>query len=137
MSEEEVAQLNVIGRGEGVCLKSEELHIVISMGWKQEGGFFTKLLVGKDLVAPMESCYRKRMKPFGYMKNEDLQRQVAGETARGLRYNYQVNGTGMTGESFVLTRDNTRYYLHVYYRTQLGNESREVWKSILDSAGWQ
>ena len=61
MSEEEVAQLNVIGRGEGVCLKSEELHIVISMGWKQEGGFFTKLLVGKDLVAPMESYYRNRI----------------------------------------------------------------------------
>lgn len=135
MSESEIAQLSVIGKGgEGTALKSEDLHIIISMGWKSVGGFFSKLLSGNDLAATMESVFRKQMKPFGYAKTDNLTQQIAGETAKGLRYTYQAQGVDMTGESFVLKKGSTQYYLHVYYRTALAEESREVWKSILDSA---
>ena len=137
MTDEELAGLRRgIGNGESVSVIAPELHMIISAGWKKEGGIFSRLVTGNDLVANMESCYRKSFKPFGFTFEQYIDTDVAGVSAHGLRYSYEAKEIGMTAESSVLKKDGILYYLHVYYRTSVQEESRENWRRILDAAKW-
>lgn len=140
MSDDETAGLRVGSNGESICLKAPDLHMIISIGWKQNKGvanFLSKLLNGDDIVKSLDSCYRKSMKPFGYKRTDDISRPVDGIQADGIRYEYQAQGIDMTGESMGLKKDDELYYLHVYYRTEFRDNCRAVWKEILDSAKWK
>ena len=120
MTNEELAGLRRgIGNGESVSVISSELHMIISVGWKKEGGFLSRLITGSDLVANMESCYRKSFKPYGFTFDKYIDTEVAGVIANGLRYSYEAQGIGMTADSSVLKKDGILYYLHVYYRTKV------------------
>ena len=123
-----------------VALKSTELHIVVSIGWKNVDGvrgLFNKILMGNDPVKNMESFFQKRIKKYGYKKEEYLQCEAGGMTAEGLHYTYTSQGIAMTGESYVLKKEQTLYYLHCYYRTDLSQESRIICKQLLDSIQWK
>ena len=135
MTEEETAGLRLGHQGEVICIKAEELHMVLSLGWKKEGGMFSRLLSGDDPVAGMEKCYREAFKPFGFAMGAYLERTIAGESARGLRYTYTAQGIEMTGESYALKKNKTLYYLHCYYRTSFREECVKTWNGILDTAG--
>ena len=77
MHKEELASFGA-DRDNIVALRSNELHIIVSIGWKNVGGvrgIFNKILSGNDLVKNMESCYKKNMKKFGYKKEEYVQRK--------------------------------------------------------------
>lgn len=139
MTREESAQFAAGGDGEGLCLISQPLHIIVSTGRKPTRGIvgaLSRLLSGKDLVKNIETFYKKQMRSFGFSTDRYLKRAIGGATADGLRYTYQAQGIDMTGESFALRRQGAIYYFHVYYRTRLGDESRRVWDLILDSAKW-
>lgn len=43
----------------------------------------------------------------------------------------------MTGESYVIKDRKKLWYLHVYMRTALLDESLPVWEEILDAAAFQ
>ena len=134
MTEEETAGLRAGRQGEVICLTAPELHIALSLGWKKEGGLFNRLLFGNDPVANMEACYKKGFKPYGFAMGGYLERTIAGESARGLRYTYTAKGIDMTGESYALKKNGTMYYLHSYYRTSSREESLRIWNGILDVA---
>ena len=134
MSQEETAMFRRGHSGEGICMKSAEEHMIISIAWKKQGGLFSRLLGSGDLVADMERCYKKSFKPYGYVPDGKITRQVAGETADGIRYKYHVQEIEMTGESSVLRKDGILYYLHVYYRSSLNTECQDHWNAILDTA---
>ena len=135
MTEEETAAVRLGRQGKGICVIAPDLHIILSLGWKKEGGLFARLLGGNDPVANMEACYRKAFKPFGFAMGGYLERTIAGESARGLRYTYTAQGIDMTGESYALKKNGTMYYLHSYYRTSFREETVRIWNGILDTAG--
>ena len=54
MNEEETAGYRAGEKGEGICLKAPDRHIILSIAWKKAGGFFNGLLMGNDLVKNME-----------------------------------------------------------------------------------
>ena len=76
-------------------------------------------------------------KSYGYCLDGYLSISVGGETARGIRYHYTAKGIDMTAESYVLTKDGTEYYLHVYYRTKFAGECTKIWNAAIDSAYWE
>ena len=134
MTEEETAGLRLGRQEKGISVTAPDLHMVLSFGWKKEGGMFARLLGGNDPVANMEASYQKAFKPYGFAMGGRLERTIAGENARGLRYTYTAQGIEMTGESYVLKKNGTMYYLHSYYRTSLHEESLKIWNGILDTA---
>lgn len=137
MNESEIAGMRIDSKGEGVVMTDPEHHIMISAAWKKAGGLFGRLLGENDLVRNMETTYRKAFKPYGFALEDYLERTIAGDTAKGLRYTYHVKDTDMTGESFAIKKDHTIYNFHVYYRTALVEESRKIWYDILDQAEWK
>ena len=140
MSEEEKAGLNAKSCGKSVSLISPELHIIVSVGWTRVDGIrgvVSRLTRGNDLVKNAENFYQKRMKSMGYRTEEYLNGQIGGVDAQGLRYSYTVQGIGMMAETYSLTKNEVLYYFHSYYRAQLMEESRAIWKTMLDSVRWE
>ena len=137
MTDEETAGFRLGQSTDTVSITSPELHLLISAGWRKEGGFFSRLMGGNDYVGNMEKCYRRVFKPYGFRMDSRPGRQIAGEMAQGVRYTYRAKETDMTGESFVLKKDDTLYYLHAYYRTSQREESLKRWNAILDTAVWK
>ena len=139
MDKNEKAALGAPGNNV-VSLKAPDLHMVVSIGWRKTEGIrsvFSRLLTGNDLVKNMESCYKRSMKQYGYEREDYVQCQAGGVSAEGLRYTYTAEGIEMTAESYVLEKDQAIYYLHCYYRTKFSQESRVIWKQLLDSAEWK
>ena len=61
MSEEETAGFLVSDQGEGVCLKAQELHMVLSAGWKKAegaGGTFAPIALKSNIVSRKEDRIR-------------------------------------------------------------------------------
>ena len=55
-------------------------------------------------------------------------------TAEGFRYGYEAQGIGMIGESCVVKRGKTLFYLHFYTREALKSGGLQTWEAILASA---
>ncbi|MBR3228097.1 MAG: hypothetical protein IKF68_06085 [Erysipelotrichaceae bacterium] len=133
-TEEEMKKQNFIKEGPGNCLKDEERHIVISVAWKKVG-LLGRLVRPEEAVRSMEKQIAAPMKDYAYSLEDFMNKRVGDTDMYGFRYSYRVQDTGMTGESFILEKDRTFYYLHVYYRTEI-KESRKVWDDILCSLEW-
>ncbi len=131
MDPEERKNLNFLEEGEGSCFKDPDRHILVSIGWKTINGFASMMLSAKDIAGNMEKTFAQAMASTGYRFVDHLEKKAG--TLPGFRYAYTAQGIGMTGESFILKHGKTVYYLHVYVRTELLEESLAVTDAILDS----
>ena len=139
MSREERAAYKDHSGDHGICFKSSELHIILSIAWTRVDGIrgvFSRMLRGKDLVKNMENWFKKQMKSFDYQMETRLNRQIGGLEAEGLRYSYTAQGIDMTGETYSLEKDQTLYYFHCYYRSEFIEESQAACGTIFDSVRW-
>lgn len=69
------------------------------------------------------------MAQLDYQYTGSLNIAVGGTTADGFSYHYTAaNGTEMSGDSFVLKRGNTLYYIHMYSRRALESKNRGLIK---------
>ena len=135
MSREERAALKNCADDRGICLRSNEQHIIFSLAWVKHG-LLSKMVRGNDLVKNAENFYQKRMRSYGYKTEAYVTLDLGGENADGLRYTYKAQGIDMTGETYALRKGNKLYYVHCYYRTELAKESRESIEKILGTAAW-
>lgn len=136
MDESEQGGMRFYGGSRGQCLSDPERHILISVGRKSIGGISALLVSAKDAAKRMEASIRKPMQAYGYRLNSFLAKDVGGKQAEGFGYEYEAQGIGMYGESFVVKQDRTLYYLNLYARQERKAESMEVWSAILSSARW-
>ena len=137
MDEEEWSRMKLLADGEGAGLSDPERHIVVTLGWKQTGGFSAALLSAKDLAKNMEKQICKAMAALGCKSEGVKQRAIGGREAHGLRYGYTAQGTAMTGESWVIKEKKEILYLHGYMRTELLEASLPVWEEMLDGAAFE
>ena len=137
MDEDEWSRMKLLADGEGAGLSDPERHMIVTLGYKQAGGFSAALLSAKDLAKNMEKQICKAMASLGCRSEGLRQRAVGGRDARGVRYDYTAQGTGMTGESWVIKEKREIWYLHAYMRTALLEKSLPVWKEMLDGAAFQ
>ena len=137
LNEEERAQMNFLVDGEGVCLRSEEKHMLISIGWKKVNAFPALILSTKDIANDMEKRFRKALKDYDYDLEGFLERNIGERKAEGLRYTYQSQEKDMVSESFVLKKGETFYYFHVYLRQEEREERLPIWEEFLSTAVWK
>ena len=133
LTEEELHKMNLIAGGKGLCISDSERHIVISVAWTQVNALSAWLLGTRETAGSMEKHIRKNMKPFSYVWLDDVKRTIDGQLARGVDYDYVVNGINMTGESLAIKSDENLYYFHMYARKIRREESVKVFNEILDS----
>lgn len=136
MSEEKRKAMNFLADGEGYCLENEDKHILISIGWKKVGLFAGAMLNTNDLYKGMEKSIQTGMQPYNYNKERDLEKNIDGETIKGIRYKYTATEIDMIGESYVVKKGKNIYYFHYYSREELDNDNKNIWSNILESAKW-
>jgi hypothetical protein len=86
----------------------------------------------REAAGSMARHIGKSMKKFNYVWLDDVKRTVDGQTARGIDYEYVVNGINMTGESLVIKMEENIFYFHMYARKARRAESLAVFHEILD-----
>ncbi|MCR4951524.1 MAG: hypothetical protein K6A40_09410 [Solobacterium sp.] len=127
-------QMNTPWGAPQYLLQDPDRHMIISLASRQTGGL-TALLAGnvEEVVRNMEPKVAKAMQSFGYRQGSFLERTVADTKAYGFSYEYTAQNTGMSSETYMMKNEKTYYYFHVYYRTELKDESLPVWNAVLDS----
>lgn len=137
MSKEETAGLQMSGGGESIALSNKNNHLLVTVGWKRTGGFSGMILNTEDLRKKMEHDIRKSLTRLEYSDAGSSDMQVGGLAAAGFRYQYTAaNGTDMAAESYVLKKDRTLYYFHLYSRRELAPENSELVRKVLGDAVW-
>jgi hypothetical protein len=132
LTEEELQKMNLVAGGKGLCISDPNRHIVITVTWTQ-GNVLTSWLMGtREAAGSMARHIGKSMKKFNYVWLDDVKRTVDGQTARGIDYEYVVNGINMTGESLVIKMEENIFYFHMYARKARRAESLAVFHEILD-----
>ena len=134
MNAEEKRKLPSLGEDPSDVLNDPERHIIISMGWKKVPHLTSLLYNTKDAVQAAKKSIKKPMQAFGYCHEEDLSRNIAGEAAEGFCYEYETQGIGMFGETYVFKYETGLFYLHFYTRTALKEENLKIWNDMLDHA---
>lgn len=133
LTEEEKEKMNLAPGGKGMCISDPVRHIVISVVWTQISGLSSFLLGRREISWNMARQIEKKMKQFSYVWLDDVKRTIDGQLARGVDYDYVVNGINMTGESLVIKSEDNLYYFHMYARKVRREESLEVFEEILDN----
>ena len=137
MDAEERSKLNIVGEGEFECLSDPERHIIFTVGWKRMGGLAAALTGAQGSARAMEKKISEPMQQFGYRLVQRLiNTSLDGEEAFGFSYEYQAQGIDMVGESYACKKNKTMFFVHVYYRKELQEESLPVWQEILSSMRW-
>lgn len=134
MNEEEKRNLPSLGEGPSDALIDPQRHIIISLGWKKMPFLISLLFSAKDAMQAVKKSIRKPMKAFGYCNEKDLSRNIAGEAAEGFCYEYEAQGIGMFGETYVVKHENELFYLHFYTWAALREENLKIWNDMLDHA---
>ena len=137
MSEEELSKMTFFGEAPGWCISDPERHIDVSVSWKKTNGLFAKILNTREIAKNMEAQIRKPMGQYGYRLDSFLEKELGGRRADGYLYAYEVQGTGMAGESLYLKNGNTFYYIHCYFRDAMRDDSLPVLDEIFGSVRWK
>ena len=111
-SEEELSKMTFYGEAPGWCISDPGRHIDLSVSWKKTNGLFAKILNTREIAKNMGR-------------------------ADGYLYAYEVQGTGMAGESLYLKNRNTFYYIHCYFRDALRDASLPVLDEIFGTVNWK
>ena len=135
MSESEKAGLHFYKDEAGVCLSAPEKHIIISVGWKKSA-VASLMINAREAAEKTEESISGPMKAYGYELEGFTDHVLDGEKACGFRYHYTSQDIGMTGETVVVKYKKVFYYLNLYARTELLEESLKIWQAMLDSAEW-
>ncbi len=136
MNESEKAGLHFAMEAPGICLTNPEKHMVVSIGWVKSG-MASLLLSEKDAARKGEEKVSRLMKDLGYQLEEYPNRTLDEEKASGYRYHYTAQDIGMTGETLVAKHRKVFYYLNLYCRTELREESLKIWEEMLDAMRWK
>ena len=136
MDQSELSAYNFYAAAPGWCINDPDRHIMVSVAWKQIPGLFAKMLKTKEVAKSMEGQMAQAMKAYDYRMDEFVSRTPGGKEAEGFCYQYKVQETEMSGMSFSIKNKNTFYYIHMYYRSALKDQSLPVLEEILNSAVW-
>ncbi len=134
MDAKEKNTLSLLSEGDFEAVSDPERHITATVGWKNTGLLTSLLVSAYDVAGITEKQVSAAMDSYGYSMTGPVKRKVAGSDSEGFGYTYSASGTEMSGQTLVLKKGRTLYYLNVYFRRESEETGLEVWNSILDSA---
>ena len=123
--------MKVMAEGDWAGFRDDDRHMIITMGWRKAGAVLSFLMRNRDLAKNMEMQVRSAMKASDYDFEGLTDRQIAGQKAGGFRYTYKAGEVQMAAESCVFKLDKDIYYIHLYARQELRDESFRVWEEFL------
>lgn len=135
LDEGELSRLRMLQSGPGICLRDDDRHIIVSLGYRQ-AGWLAGLLSGKDLIKNAQDRIAGVMRPYGYRQTGCQDRRVGSKTAQAFQYAYVAQDTEMVGECCAVKEGKTIYYLHFYVRKACREDGLRLWQEILADARW-
>lgn len=138
MDEKEMSQLTFYETSPGLCIKDPDRHIIMTFAYKKTGAFVAFLASNpKEVARSMAKKLGKIMAPDSFQLDDERTFDFDGYQGGGFKYHYQAQGIDMSGQSYVIKKEKTYYYIHAYYRTELTTESEAVITQTLASIRWQ
>ncbi len=137
LSEAEAAAFQKTASGEGVCIRDEERHILISVGRKQLGLLTAALVDTLGVAKSMEQGIAKPMQAYGYRYEQSQETQIGGQKAVGFSYHYVADGIPMYGQSLAVKHKKVIYNFHFYAREAQQAESLVFWNTFLAGITWE
>ena len=137
LDEAERKKMNMLADGPGMCFSDPDRHIIISIGWKELGLLPSLLVSARDAADNSQKAISQAMQPYGYRFHETFAEDIGGKSAPGFSYEYEAQGISMHGETCVIKHNKVLYYLHIYMRRDLKEDSTKLWKNILATAKWE
>lgn len=137
LDEAERKKMKMLADGPGMCFSDPDRHIIISIGWKELGLLPSLLVSARDAADNSQKAISQAMQPYGYRFHETFAEDIGGKSAPGFSYEYEAQGISMHGETCVIKHNKVLYYLHIYMRRDLKEDSTKLWKNILATAKWK
>ncbi len=137
IGEEETKQMKFYGDSQGICIRNNEKHMIVTIGSKKINGFSNLLLNNKDLAKLTQEDIARAMRPYGYEKTADLLEYADGQEMRGFAYDYVVEKVPMYGEAYVTKKDKKIYYLYLYVRQECKGNGIALWKKMIGELKWK
>ncbi|MBQ6559451.1 MAG: hypothetical protein IJL85_01340 [Erysipelotrichaceae bacterium] len=137
LGEEETNQMKFYNDSQGICIRNDEEHMMVTVGTKQINGITNFLLFSKDLLNKTQEDIAHAMKPYGYALSEYLTEDADGQEIRGFAYEYETEGIPMYGQAYVAKKDKVVYYLYLYVRRENKENGLKLWKKIIDELKWK
>lgn len=133
LSEEERAGMNIAPGGKALCMTDPVKQIFVTVEWKQVNWLGSMFLGKREASWNMYRQIEKRLRQFSFNKVNDIKRDIDGQQARGMDYEYVAKGVHMYSESLVVSYYEDLYYFHMYARKVRKDESLKIFNEILDS----
>lgn len=114
-------------------IRDEENHIILAVIWKESSEMLQKLASSKSLAKRVDGKLRKALRKQGYRAGEHFERPIAGQSAPGFGYSYQAQGVAQACEAIVLREGNCTFTLYYYTRSELEQDNRPTYESMLSS----
>ena len=134
LNEEEMKQMRTVQQGPGVCLRNDDRHIIVSLGYRKAG--LLDALLNGDLIKSAQNRISGAMRACQYHLTGYQSCRVGDKTAQSFQYTYTAQNTDMVGECCALQVGKTIYYLHFYVRKPFEDDGLRLWKEILESAAF-
>ena len=114
-------------------IRDTERHIVITITWHKVNVFLAALSDPASTLRSAEFRLRRALSRYGFKKTGSLTRTLAGQTAKGFGYSFQVSGLIREGEVWMIRKKNCYYTVYTYARKPVSQENRAVIEGILKS----
>ncbi|MBR4461909.1 MAG: hypothetical protein IKS51_04945 [Erysipelotrichaceae bacterium] len=137
LGEEETNQMKFYNDSQGICIRNDEEHMMVTVGIKQINGIMNLLLTNKDLVKKTEEDIAHAMKPYAYQLSGHLTENADGQEIHGFAYEYEAEGKPMYGEAYVAKKDKVIYYLYLYVRRENKEDCLGIWKKMIGDLRWK
>ena len=137
LGEEETDQLKFYDDNKGICLKNEDKHLMITIGYKKINSLINLILSENNLIKTTQNDIARAMKKYDYQLIDYSKKIIKDKQAHGFSYKYIADDINMYGEAYVIKFNKAIYYLYLYSRSDNYKENKEIFDNILNQIEWK
>lgn len=137
LGEEETNQMKFYNDSKGICIKSDDRHMIITVGYKEVNILVNLIISRKDLVKNTLADISSAMKEYDFKFINIISSIADDKEINGFSYEYISENIPMYGEAYIIKRNNNIYYLYLYSRKDNLDTNLNIWKDIIDNLKWE
>ena len=136
LDEAELSQMKTVQSGSGICLRNDDQHIIVSLGYRR-AGLLSAFFSDKDLIKSAQGRIAAVMRRYSYQLGAYDRCCISDKTAHFFTYGYVAQNIRMAAECCAIREAKTIYYLHFYVRESSRDTGFSLWRGILANAQWK
>lgn len=137
LGEEETNQMKFYNDSKGICIKSDDRHMIITVGYKEVNILVNLIISRKDLVKNTLADISSAMKEYDFKFINIISSIADDKEINGFSYEYISENIPMYGEAYIIKRNNNIYYLYLYSRKDNLDTNLDIWKDIINNLKWE